>query len=718
MAVSNQSSGGGSGFVQDEANTALHYAIRYSEIGWPTFPVEPGGKRPLARLALHGFKDATTGRDLHRARFRAAPDANLGLATGAASSVVVVDVDPRNGGDATLEALEARHGKLDTPLVARTGGGGLHLFFKYDGRQLPKELGKGIDLKGDGGYVVVEPSRTTKGYTFLDFDVLTDDLPELPPLPDWIRKHEPAAIQAPPRALAPSARIPKGVRNNHLTSLAGSMRRRGMSAEAIVAALQTENSLACSPPLDSSEVARIAASIGQKTPGTDQAGFDDTELAAAHRFFNLFQGDLRFVPERGCFALWRDRWLLDEDGSLIHAAFEAFLQVEGTAALAESDPDRRARRTKAALKLQSRKTIDAVLALVKRLPGVPIRYSEFDATAHLFQCANGVVDLRTGDFRPAAREDFCLRKSPVAFDPEATCPAWEGFLLWAMSGNVGNVGFLQKLSGYLMVGHGQEEVLPILHGGGANGKSTLREIIRRMLGAYACVAMPSLLIERETGAASNDIARLAGARAVFVSETDDGDRLSEATVKYLTQQEPISARFLHREFFEFRPQFKCVLATNHRPIVRGADDGIWRRLVLIPFTNQIPESARDPHFVDRVLMPEAAGILAWMVRGAAEYHKNGLQIPASIRAATADYRAKSDLYAEWFSDCLEADSTNSNFLSNAALWASFESWHRDAYGAEPPKYLSIRGLGRWITDRGAIATRGAARGYYGFRFQS
>ncbi len=511
-----------------------------------------------------------------------------------------------------------------------------------------------------------------------------------------------------------SGQIPEGGRNSHLASEAGRMRRLGMEEPEILANLHAINEQ-CNPMLDDSEVEGIARSIVRYEPAPVASLTEGTELAIAYRLKELADGNIRYIQERGIFAIWNgDRWFLDGSGSGFMQSYELLIQHEMAEAMA--DTTQREGRLRLAIRLQAKKTIDNICSLLKRLPGIPIGLDDFDDNPYLFQVNNGVVNLNTCEFRPARKEDLCLRRSPVNYDPAATSPAFEKLLLWAMKDDPTRCAFLQRLFGYLMVGHAQEEVLPIFQGNGANGKSTIREVIRRALGDYAMVAPPGLLVNRDSKAQTNDIARLAGARAVFVSETDENDKLAESTVKYITQQENIAARFLNHEFFEFKPRFKCILATNHKPTVRGSDGGIWRRLILIPFENSIPADERDVHFVDKVLMPELSGILAWMVAGAKEYNKVGLKIPASIKAATDEYRDNSDVYGEFFVDSVIESASDS--VTTAILWIKFASWYFINFGTQSPQWLSARGLGRWLADKGYSPCRGSSgRGYSGLKLK-
>lgn len=253
------------------ANPALAEALRCAARGWAVLPLEPGEKVPLGALVPHGLLDATTDPGRIEHWWTLAPDAGVGIRTGAVSGLVVLDIDPRHGGDESIEELERRHGKLPDTVVVLTGGGGRHVFFSHPGPGLKVpnaiRLGTlpGIDVRADGGYVVAPPSRHPSGRTYAwELSSHPDDIP-LATLPDWLSQlMRPAA--PPVNGTVSKETIPEGERNTILTSLAGSMRKRGMGPAAILAALLAENAQRCLPPLLQVEVERIAASVSRYAP--------------------------------------------------------------------------------------------------------------------------------------------------------------------------------------------------------------------------------------------------------------------------------------------------------------------------------------------------------------------------------------------------------------------------------------------------------------------
>ena len=239
---------------------------------------------------------------------------------------------------------------------------------------------------------------------------------------------------------------------------------------------------------------------------------------------------------------------------------------------------------------------------------------KIDADPLLLGVRNGVIDLRDQTFRPARKEDYVTKRANVDHDPQATCPNWEAFLE-TIHPDRAMIPYIQRCLGYMLTGLTGEEVMFIFWGGGANGKSTMRETMFSLMGDYAMAADAGLLIaKKQQGGATPEVARLHGRRLVTINETEAGDVLAEARVKFITGHDTISARRLYEDDFDFAPTHKTILTTQHKPIIKGTDEGIWRRLHLWAFLHTFPKEERDVTFRGRVLMPELPGILNWALR--------------------------------------------------------------------------------------------------------
>ena len=241
----------------------------------------------------------------------------------------------------------------------------------------------------------------------------------------------------------------------------------------------------------------------------------------------------------------------------------------------------------------------------------------------------------------------------------------------ASAGTADLIAYLQRLVGYTLTGLTGEQMMAIPYGSGANGKSTLLETIAGLLGDYAQQTPSETLVATKNRGIPNDLARLRGARFVSAVETGEGNRLAESLVKQMTGGDRIAARFLYQEVFEFTPAFKLFLATNHKPVIRGTDAAIWRRIHLIPFDVTIPEAERDPNLKAK-LAAEASGILNWALEGCRTWQREGLQPPTEVRAATAEYRGEMDVLAAFLEDqCVEQAGAK---VQSSKLYAAYKTW--------------------------------------------
>lgn len=293
-------------------------------------------------------------------------------------------------------------------------------------------------------------------------------------------------------------------------------------------------------------------------------------------------------------------------------------------------------------KLKNQGSINSILTLASRNSSLLVDADRIDARRDVLVTPNGVIDLRTGDFSGHDRAHVDLRRTRATYDEAATCPRFERFLDEVLGADEDVRAYHQPWLGYLLTGETRQHQMWLLNGAGANGKSTLLRVLQRVLGTYAQQAAESVvLVGAATGAATPELARLRDVRLAVLSESGRGQSLNEVRVKALVGGDTTTARALYKDFVEFEPVAKFLLATNTLPVVHGTDHGIWRRLVVVPFGATFDLDA-DPTLTDD-LAAESAGILAWLVRGAVAYYANGLPpVPAAWRAATSSYRSASD----------------------------------------------------------------------------
>jgi putative DNA primase/helicase len=264
---------------------------------------------------------------------------------------------------------------------------------------------------------------------------------------------------------------------------------------------------------------------------------------------------------------------------------------------------------------------------------------------------NGTVDLRTGKLRPHNPADMLTKLAPVTYDMDADCPTWLAFMDRIMASNAELIEYLQRLVGYCLTGDVSEHILPVLWGDGANGKSTLVNCVLHLLGGeYSMPAPEHLLMLRKGEQHPTETACLCGRRFIGAIETEGNRRLAESRVKMLTGGDRLTARRMREDFWDFDPTHKIWLASNHKPIIRGDDLGIWRRVKLIPFVVKIPEEEQDKQLPDK-LRAEMPGILMWALSGCLQWQHDGMKEPAIVRGATDKYRQDMDMVAQFVAEC-------------------------------------------------------------------
>jgi putative DNA primase/helicase len=326
---------------------------------------------------------------------------------------------------------------------------------------------------------------------------------------------------------------------------------------------------------------------------------------------------------------------------------------------------------------------------------------DLDKDPYLFNVQNGTLNLKAEiKLQKHRRKDYITKISPSYYKPESTYATFRKFL-HDIQPNDDDQLFLQRYFGYSLTGNTSEHCLLLCYGTGRNGKGTLVDIVSYILGDYATtISFASLLQDdRRSGAqASPDIARLPGARFVSAAEADVGAKFSEGLLKSLTGGDIITTRHLNQGFFEFRPQFKLCLSFNNKPIVRGQDEGIWSRLMMLNFNRFIPSEQRDKNLKEK-LQAEADGILNWLLDGLSEWKEKGLAIPESVRAATADYRSDSDPIGQFLATATERK--NGVSVTAKELYGGYCKWC--AENAATP--ISTTAFGKRIVEKGIERTK-------------
>ncbi len=377
---------------------------------------------------------------------------------------------------------------------------------------------------------------------------------------------------------------------------------------------------------------------------TQFASLHNTDLGNSQRLINSFGNIVRYCSSWKKWLVWNDHygtWQIDDSGDVMRLARKTIQNIYKEAS-GLVDSAEREKLIKWGLATESNTKMQAMVKLAESGEGVAISPDDLDMNPWLLNCRNGIIDLRNGQFKEHDKSDLITKVIPVIYDPNAKCPKWLDFLDRIMDGNQGLISFLQRVGGYTLTGDTREQCFFILHGCGANGKSTFLKTIGTLLGDYSQAAsFETFLSKKQGNVANNDIARMQGKRFISAVEAEEKRRLAENVIKQVTGKDVVAARFLYAEYFEFLPQFKIFLATNHKPKINCNDPAIWRRVKLIPFAVKIPEKEWILD-LDEQLEAELSGILNWFVQGSLDWQKYGLQTPVEVVSATQDYRNEMD----------------------------------------------------------------------------
>jgi putative DNA primase/helicase len=640
------------------------YAQDYAQKAFSVIPLKAKDKKALGPWKKYQHEKAIPAQ--LESWWENHPRANVGIVTGKISGIIVIDCDSKEA----CERFVKDYPEAEETLQSRTGRG-KHFYFEWAAGIRNKAgtvLGRGVDVKSDGGYVVAPPSihKNGKRYTWLN-DARIQLLPR--------KLKEALTISSKRHATSQTRKSPKqkevikeGERNSRLTSIAGAMQRQGVNRDAILNALVSENSARCDPRLSDDELEGIVESVSRyAVPGKSE---ELTDAGNARRFAAHHRDEVRYCHKWKLWLIWDGtRWRRDENGIAISKAKETAKAIYTEASLAADEKSRK-KLSKHAMRSEGAWSIRNMVFLAQSERGIATTPSELDSDAWLLNVKNGTLDLKRGKIGPHNKEHLITKLAPVNYSPDAKCPQWDKFLRQIMDGKEELICFLQRAIGWSLTGDVSEQKLFFLFGKGANGKSTFLNIIREMLGDYAKQAAPELLLKKTGSSHPTEIADLQGSRFVVAVEVDEGRHFAEALLKQLTGGDKIKARRLYQDFDEFDPTHKLFLAANHKPNV-GDGDAIWRRLCVVPFTVSIPEQEQDKDLLNK-LRKEFPGILAWAVRGCLEWQKRGLKPPSAVVSATNSYKAEMDVIERFLTEqCTKAAKEK---VKVSTLFDAFTEW--------------------------------------------
>lgn len=450
--------------------------------------------------------------------------------------------------------------------------------------------------------------------------------------------------------------------------------------------------------------ARLLAETGNVTPATDAPAIDKNfllkcltgnEYGDALLFAKIFRGQFGAIAGTETWLKWDGHhWIIDEFSEARQGCLKVAEAYHGL--LAEvGDNDKLVKKIKSRIdRLNScsgqRRLLEMVSCGIKN--PLAVRQSDIDAKPHLIPCKNGVIDLADGGkLKPGRSEDYLLRAIPHEYHADATCPNWLKAIYVIFDRNLRVVNFIQRYFGYTLTGSGKEHRFLVLYGIGRNGKGILVSTFQHVLGEFCRPIASELLLEqrapRSSAAPSPDLMALKGIRLAVASETDAGRAFSASRVKLLSGGDQITARNPHDKADTiFKPSHNLMLLTNHKPKAPASDTAFWSRCLLLNFPVVFCENPKKPNErpIDRDLAvsleSEAQGILAWLIQGAIQYQKHGLDVPEEVKAATSDYRQAEDVVGQFISECCEI---GDGYEARAKpLYQEFCKWYSENVNAD------------------------------------
>jgi putative DNA primase/helicase len=728
--------------------STLEIALDYAATGWPVFPCNPKDKTPMVAT---GFKAASSDEEQVRSWWASNPNAMIGVPTGEASDVFVLDIDvgssPDRDGFESLRLLEEEHGPLPSTAIAETPSGGTHYFFKNPGGiKNAVNIRPGIDVRGNGGYVIAPGSVRIDGAAYA-WDIPRDQLADAPA---WLvslirdrKKADKTATAAKPRVNpkytegAIAHEISKLVattanRNDALNKAAFAVGQfvgagiysRELAEARLFAAAEANGYVA----KDGADAARATLKSGLDSgileprfnPTTKKPSVDFsatavplppandnfrlalvTEDAAAERFAELYEGKLHYCHSTGAWFEWDGTVWKKNDTKL---AFHWARMLARELAAGQSPKDQKA--------IQKTSFASGVERFSQADPRFATTIAAWDKGSFKLGTPKGTVDLSTGFLAPANPADRITKLTAASPSSTAECPRWRQFLDECTGGDTALIRFLQQWCGYCLTADTREHALIFVFGSGGNGKSVFLNTVSGILGDYAVTAAMDTFTASKSDKHPTDLAMLRGARLVTASETEEGKPWAEARIKQMTGGDPISARFMRQDFFTFRPQFKLTIIGNHKPVLQNVDDAIRRRFNIIPFERKPLQPDRQ---LETKLKAEWPGILRWMIEGCRDWQANGLVRPESIVKATEAYFTDQDLLGQWLEEKCDVDQ------SDAKRWYPagelFISWKDYAAEAGEP-VTNVKAFGEALVRRGFLRERrNSGRGYLGLRLK-
>jgi len=414
-----------------------------------------------------------------------------------------------------------------------------------------------------------------------------------------------------------------------------------------------------------------------------------TDSTNAARLMREHGRDIRYNTAWKKWVVWNGKyWETDESGALVHEKGLETVRNIYDELLKTDDHRERLDIEKFGMLSESMRRREAMVKTAQYIKALNINSEAFDSNPWLLNLQNGTIDVLSGELRGHRQEEMITKIANVEYNPQADCPLWKKFVREIMDYKEDLISFLQTAAGWAITGNITEQTMFILYGSGANGKTTFLNTIMHILGDYATSTATETFMKKSGDQTTNDIARLRGIRFLTTTEAEQGRRLSEPLIKKITGNDQITARFLYGEYFIFTPTFKIFMATNHKPVIKGTDHGIWRRIKLIPFTTRIEEENQDKNLEEK-LKEEASGILNWLLAGTRRWRSEGLKTPKIVLSATDEYRGEMDVIGNFLKErCIEQKEAS---IRIRELYKAYVDWcDENNEHAVSERFLSMR----------------------------
>jgi len=734
----------------------VKWALYSAKIIGPVFACQEYGKGPAT---TNGSRDATTDPEIIRAMWAENPNFNIGCAPDRVNCYVL-DQDGLRGAE-TLASLELEHGMLPATRICRTPRGPSYLHYWFRGRTTnsvgtdKRGLGPKLDTRGyPNGYVLLPPSRVhyedgSEGR----YEWVNDAEPA--PGPTWIaaelnrgREEHAAAsdveLDSKPALERADALLRRYVEsgdvavsgsggNNRTYELACEVLNLGLKPATAFDRIKRIWNVACEPPWDDDELANIVVHASEYmqnelgawavAPGSETfaefaasqpkhlvpaenvappaemisgaSPYSDAELS---NYFATCQARrLRYdLKQKKWFGFRGDRWVEMAETTIWNIMKPHHLQLAQYCDLKKAEKK----------SICDKKTFAAVESLSRGHPKFAVTSEIWDTDPFMLNTPGGIVDLRTGDMRPAVAEDYCTKSTAVTPDFKADCPRWRNFLSQVTDKNERLQIFLQQWFGYCLSGSIDEQKFLFAHGIGNNGKGVFFSTLRELLHDYAVTAPANLLMQSRSERHPTEIAMLKGARLATMQETQRDAKWDEGKLKELTGGDRLSGRWMRGDFFDFMPQFKLMLSGNKRPQIDSTGEAMRRRLLLVPFTVVIPEAKRDAELPQK-LKDEWPAILAWAIAGCVDWQLTGLCAPPAVKEASREYFEDENPLTDWLTErCIrdpEAWTTTADLYQSYCRFALLPAHLRD----------SRKTFGQRLEDEGFKRRKRDVHGYLG-----